>query len=130
MRKSANRNIDTIITSHAGIISEGVVLNSKIMYSISCLQNAIEYQNANRQANLLYLQGSIAQLIQLGRKTQEINEDHLKSILKLLNSLLAEGNTLTVEEENTLISIVIKVNVPNGTMGEDLCHVLHPQFRK
>jgi hypothetical protein len=87
--------VDPIIKSHGAIIGEGNSLSSKVMYSISCLQNAIEYQNANRNANINYLQSVIENLIVLGDKSKEISEDHMKSLLRLLNNLLTEGNKLS-----------------------------------
>lgn len=87
--------MDPIIKSHGAIIAEGSSLSSKVMYSISCLQNAIEYQNSNRNANINYLQSVIENLIVLGEKTKEIGEDHMKSLVRLLNNLLTEGNQLS-----------------------------------
>lgn len=89
MNKTKNPNVDSIIKSHATIISDANALNSKIMYSVNCLLNNIEYQNANRNTNITYLQPTITHLISLGERAKEITEDHLKYILKLINTLLS-----------------------------------------
>jgi predicted HNH restriction endonuclease len=82
------QKVDPIIKSHGVILAESSSLNSKVMYSISCLQSNIEFQNVNRNANINYLQSIVPSLIALGEKSEEISEDHLKCLLRLINSLL------------------------------------------
>ena len=65
--------VDPIIKTHAGIITECSSINSKVMYSVSCLQNAIEYHNANRNANIIYLQGIVSHFLDVCKKSGEIS---------------------------------------------------------
>lgn len=61
--------VDPIIKTHASIITDSNAINSKVMYSISCLQSAIEYQNANRNGNIIYLQGIVNRVLEVCKKT-------------------------------------------------------------
>lgn len=115
--------VDPIIKTHASIITDGSSINSKVMYSINCLQNAIEYQNANRNGNIIYLQGIVNRILEICKKMGEISEDQLTGILRLLNNLITEDSRLTVTEEIDLVSIVVRFNPANGVIAEDLCHV-------
>lgn len=47
--------IDSHIKSHTEIIKSSHALNSKTSYSINCLLNSIEYNNANRLDNITYI---------------------------------------------------------------------------
>lgn len=88
--------VDPIIKTHAGIITDSNTVNSKVMYSVSCLQNAIEYQNANRNANITYLQGIVNRILEVCKKSGDMTEDQLTGILRLLNHLITEDSRLTV----------------------------------
>lgn len=88
--------VDPIIKTHAGIITDSNAITSKVMYSISCLQNAIEYQNANRNANITYLQGIVDRFLEVCKQSGDISEDQLIGVLRFLNHLITEESRLTV----------------------------------